>query len=490
MNLYVLLIPILLPLIGGAVLPLFHFTERKHRQFYIGTVVLLNTIITFLLLCMRPEGSIVILNMAGRLEVALHVDGLGTVFAAIVAGLWPFATLYAFEYMKHEGKETKFFSFYTMTYGITMGIAFAANLMTLYMFYEMLTLITLPLVMHAMDKKSVRAGRKYVFYSIGGAAFAFIGFMFILIFGNMDFVYGGNLNMDLIGKSEELLRLMYVFAVLGFGVKAAIFPFHGWLPSASVAPTPVTALLHAVAVVKAGAFAIIRITYYSFGTDFLYGTWAQQVILIFAMVTIVYGSSRAVKEQHIKKRLAYSTISNLSYIIFGAALMTPAGLIGSLTHMVFHAVMKITLFFCVGAIMYKTHREYVSEITGFGKKMPVIMACFTISSLAVIGIPPLAGFISKWNLASAAAENGTVLSIIGIGCLLLSALLTAIYLMTIVVRAYFPSRDFNMKKIADVEDPNWLMKLPVLVLSIAVIGFGIYAVPLMNFFAKIAAGLI
>ena len=212
--------------------------------------------------------------------------------------------------------------------------------------------------------------------------------------------------------------------------------------------------------------------------------------MIFAMVTIVYGSSRAVKEQHIKKRLAYSTISNLSYIIFGAALMTPAGLIGSLTHMVFHAVMKITLFFCVGAIMYKTHREYVSEITGFGKKMPVIMACFTISSLAVIGIPPLAGFISKWNLASAAAENGTVLSIIGIGCLLLSALLTAIYLMTIVVRAYFPSRDFNMEKIADVEDPNWLMKLPVLVLSIAVIGFGIYAVPLMNFFAKIAAGLI
>ena len=248
-------------------------------------------------------------------SITLRMDGLSKVFAGLVAALWPFATLFAFEYMTHEKRENYFFTFYTATYGITLGIAFSANIATIYLFYELLTLITLPLVMHTMDDKSIKAGMTYIAYSIGGAAMAFIGMVLVLIYGNSsDFVYGGVLEAAKIGSRTNLLLFGYVLTFFGFGVKAAIFPFHKWLPTASVAPTPVTALLHAVAVVKAGAFAIMRMTYYSFGTDFLRGTWAQYLVMTFAIITILYGSSMAVKEQHIKRRLAYSTISNLSYM--------------------------------------------------------------------------------------------------------------------------------------------------------------------------------
>lgn len=490
MELYLLISPILLPLIGGAILPLFHFQNRRCRQWYVMSVVVATSFATFLLLGHRPEGTFRAINLAGRLEVSFHLDGLGSVFAGLIAALWPLATLYAFEYMKHEGGENRFFAYYTMTYGITMGIAFAANLMTLYMFYEMLTLVTLPLVMHQMNKKSIHAGRKYVFYSIGGAAFAFIGFIFILSYGNgMAFEYGGVLNMAAVGNKANLLRLAYVLAVLGFGVKAAIFPFHGWLPTASVAPTPVTALLHAVAVVKAGAFAIMRITYYSFGTDFLYGTWAQNIILIFAIVTIIFGSGKAVKEQHLKRRLAYSTVSNLSYIVFGTALMTPLGLAGGLTHMVAHAVMKITLFFCGGAIMYKTKREYVHEVRGLGRKMPVTLGCFTLAALGLIGIPPLAGFVSKWNLATAATYVENPLAMAGIFALLLSALLTAVYLFSVIIRAFFPGKGFDYKTLDGCEDPNCNMKLPLIVFCIAIVVIGVHSIPLVDYLQQVAQGL-
>ncbi len=491
MDLLYLIIPILLPIIGGAILPLFHFQNRKYRQWYVMIIVVATSLFTFLLIANHPQGTFQAINLAGRLEVSFHLDGLGTVFAALIAALWPIATLYAFEYMKHEGKENKFFTFFTMTYGVTIGTAFAANLMTLYMFYEMLTLVTLPLVMHQMNKKSIQAGRKYVYYSIGGAAFAFIGFIFILKYGNgMAFEYGGVLDLAKIGDRTNLLLLVYVLAVLGFGVKAAIFPFHGWLPTASVAPTPVTALLHAVAVVKAGAFAIMRITYYIFGTNFLSSTWAQKVILIFAIVTIIFGSGRALKEQHLKRRLAYSTVSNLSYIVFGVALMTPAGLFGALSHMIIHAVIKITLFFCGGAIMYKTHREYVYEVRGLGRKMPVTLACFTLASLGLIGIPPFAGFVSKWNLATAATYVENPIAMLGVIGLLLSALLTAIYLFSVIIRAYFPGHDFDVTSLDGCEDPNWNMKLPLIVFCFAIVVIGVHSVPLMEFLQKVATGLI
>ena len=474
MTKYMIIVPILFPIITGAILPLFRFTERKSRNIYTELVTLLNSIMVWVLLFNAPKGSVRALNLAGDLEITFMVDGLGSVFAGLIAFLWPIATLYAFEYMEHHGKENTFFTFYTMTYGVTLGIALAANLMTMYMFYEMLTLVTLPLVMAGMSREAIMAGRKYILYSMGGAAFAFIGFIFIFTFGTtMNFVPGGVLQGANIAGRGNLLRAVYVLAVLGFGVKAAIFPFHRWLPTASIAPTPVTALLHAVAVVKAGAFAIIRITYYSFGTEFLKGTFAQHTVMCFAMVTIIFGSARAVKEPHFKRRLAYSTVSNLSYIVFGASLMTQAGLAAALTHMIYHAVIKITLFFCAGAVLVRTHKEYVKELNGLGYRMPVTFAAFTVGALSLTGVPPFPGFISKWNLCTAAVAEGTPYAYAGTGVLLTSAFLTAIYMFTTLFRAYFPKDDFDRKTIQGFSDPGWQMRVPfvIFIIVMTVLGF-------------------
>lgn len=432
---------ILIPLLAGILVPVLPFRKRSHKEIFLEGAVILNSILVWYLLLHHSESTFLLAHFTGDLNISFRVDGMSMVFAGLVSGLWPFATLYAFEYMTKEEHENTFFLFYTMTYGITLGIALAANLLTMYFFYELLTLVTVPLVMHTLTREAILASRKYLYYSLGGAAFAFIGLIMVIVYGTTtDFILGGVLDPGKIGDKNNILLLIYVMAFMGFGVKAAVCPFNSWLPQAGVAPTPVTALLHAVAVVKSGAFAIIRLTYYSFGTEFLYGTWAQTTVIIVVMFTIVYGCSRALKETHIKRRLAYSTISNLSYILFGAVIMTPLGLTGALTHLVFHAVMKISSFFCAGAIMHQTDKRYVHELNGLGYKMPCVFGIFTVSSLALMGVPGLAGFISKWNLAGAAVNSRNSLAYAGIACLLLSALLTAIYMLSIVVRAFFPGR--------------------------------------------------
>lgn len=489
MNPIMMLVVILLPILGGALLPLLPFKKRLTRDIYIEALVLLNSILVFALLFNRPAEALAVVKFTGDWTISLRIDGLSMVFGGLVSFLWPLATLYSFEYMKHEEREKTFFMFYTMTFGVTLGIAFAEDMLTMYFFYELLTLVTVPLVLHTLKREAILAGRKYLYYSLGGAAFAFIGLMFLMVYGNtLNFTMGGILNPDKIGNRTNILLLIYVFSFLGFGVKAAVCPFNSWLPQAGVAPTPVTALLHAVAVVKSGAFAIIRLTYYCFGAEFLRGTWAQSVVMGVTMFTIVYGCSRAVKETHLKRRLAYSTISNLSYILFGVTIMTPLGMVGALSHMVFHAFMKICSFFCAGAIMYKTGRNYVHELDGFGRKMPKVFTMFTISALALMGVPGLAGFISKWNLAQAAVESGNVMSYFGIGALLISALLTAIYMLNIVVRAFFPSAEFDYEKISDVEDPNWLMILPLTVFAVIIILFGLHSAPIVKFLNDVAIG--
>lgn len=481
---------ILLPFIAGILVPLLPFRQRSHKEIFLEGAVILNSILVWYLLLHHSESTFLLAHFTGDLNISFRVDGMSMVFAGLVSGLWPFATLYAFEYMTKENHENTFFLFYTMTYGVTLGIAFAANLLTMYFFYELLTLVTVPLVMHTLTREAVLASRKYLYYSLGGAAFAFIGLIMVIVYGSTtDFILGGVLDLAKIGDRTNILLLIYVMAFMGFGVKAAVCPFNSWLPKAGVAPTPVTALLHAVAVVKSGAFAIIRLTYYSFGTEFLRGTWAQTIVMIVVMFTIVYGCSRALKETHIKRRLAYSTISNLSYILFGAVIMTPLGLAGAITHLVFHAVMKISSFFCAGAIMHQTDKRYVHELNGLGYKMPCVFGIFTVSALALMGVPGLAGFISKWNLAQAAVNSNNPLAYAGIACLLLSALLTAIYMLSIVVRAFFPGRDFDDSSIQDAHDPNWKMLLPLFVFIAFIVLFGVHSQPIVDFFYDVAAGI-
>jgi multicomponent Na+:H+ antiporter subunit D len=489
MNSTVLMVvAVLLPILGGALVLLIPFKSRLQMMIYIEAVVLATSALVFWLLLNRPDGVFTLFRFTGDLSISFQIDGLSTVFAGLISALWPLATLYSFEYMKHEGHEKVFFMFYVVTFGVTLGIALSDNIVTMYCFYEMLTLVTVPLVMHTLSREAILASRTYLYYSLGGAAFAFIGMIFILVYGTTsEFVPGGVLDLAKIGDKTNVLLLIYVLCFMGFSVKAAMWPFSSWLPKAGVAPTPVTALLHAVAVVKAGAFTILRVTYYSFGADFLRGTWAQSVVMVFTIITIVYGCSRALKETHIKRRLAWSTVSNLSYILFGATLMTPLGLVGALSHMIFHAVMKICSFFCAGAVMYKTDRHYIHELDGFGRKMPKVFTIFTIASFALMGVPGLCGFISKWNLAKAAIESENPLAYVGVAALLVSALLTALYMLTIVVRAFFPGKSFDYSTIADVEDPNWLMILPLALFAVAMVYFGLHSGPVISGLEQIAA---
>lgn len=490
MNAGIMVVVVLLPILFGVLIPLLPFKERRHMMIYLEGIVLVTSLLVWTMLLVQPEGRFVLFRFTGNLSVSFRLDGLGTVFAGIVSTLWPLATLYSFEYMKHEGHEKFFFMFYVITYGVTLGIALAEDILTMYFFYEMLSLVTLPLIMHTLTREAILASRTYLYYSLGGAAFAFIGMIFILTYGTTAvFTPGGVIQAAALGDRQGLLQLIYVLCFCGFSVKAAMFPFSSWLPKAGVAPTPVTALLHAVAVVKAGAFTVIRVTYYSFGTELLRGTWAQTVVLGLTVFTIVYGCSRALKETHLKRRLAWSTVSNLSYILFGAALMTPLGLTGALSHMVFHAVMKICSFFCAGAVIYKTGRNYIHELSGFGRKMPKVFVIFTISGLALMGVPGLCGFVSKWNLAKAAVASENPLGYLGVAALLVSALLTAIYMLTISVRAFFPGRDFDYSTISDVEDPNWMMILPLVIFVIAMFVFGLHSEPVIAALESIAAAM-
>ncbi|MCQ2521022.1 MAG: proton-conducting membrane transporter [Lachnospiraceae bacterium] len=484
---YMLLVVIVLPMITGILMSVIPWKSRRASLIFLETLVILNSILMWCILLNRPAEAFTFAKFTGSLTLTLKLDGMGMVFAGIVATLWPLATLYAFEYMTKEEHERTFFMFYILTYGVTVGISLAGNLLTMYFFYELLTIVTVPLVMHTLTREAIVASRKYLYFSIGGAAFGFLGLIFMNIYGKLDFVLGGTLDLAKIGDRTNILLLIYVLAFMGFGVKAAIWPLSSWLPQAGVAPTPVTALLHAVAVVKAGAFAILRFTYYCFGTDFVRGTWAQYLLMGITMFTIVYGCSRAVKETHIKRRLAYSTVSNLSYILFGCCIMTPLGMVGALSHMIFHAVMKICSFFCAGSIMHQTEKHYVHELDGLGRKMPWVFGIFTVSSFALMGVPGLAGFASKWNLATAAFESGNPVAIGGVGCLLISALLTAIYMLTIVIRGFFvaPSKEDEGK---NYKDPNWMMLVPLMIFVILMIFFGMKSQLVTDFLTKVAGG--
>lgn len=554
MNQVLLCVPALLPLAGGmGLLCLGLFGRRAGRTGgekalfgYAALITLANSLVLWWLIFRTGEEErFVLFRLYGELKVMFRLDKMGKVFAGLISVLWPLAVLYSFEYMKGEKRNVTFFSYYLMTYGVTAGIALSGNLMTLYLFYELLTLATFPLVLFPMTKEALRASRRYLYYSIGGAAFAFLGLVFVLTFsvtGNTEFFPGGILDLAKADARRNTLLFIYLLAFFGFGVKAVVFPCHRWLPLATVAPTPVTALLHAVAVVKSGAFAILRLTYFSFGTEFLWGSWAQWAVMAAAMVTILYGSTMAVREAHWKRRLAYSTISNLSYILMASAMMSPLGLAAALCHMAAHAFMKICSFFCAGAVMHQTGKTYVYELDGMGRRMPVTFGCLTIASLSLIGIPGFAGFISKWSIAKAAFSCGIdgienfgrwgFLPFAAAAVLLYSALMTAVYMLTVVIRGYFNSSEgkdgaetsgvrkdgmetssrgkdgaetssegkdgmktsserkdgmeTNMGR-ANVEnlDPSWKMLLPLVLFAAVILGMGLYSQPLVKYFMVI-----
>lgn len=485
---------IIYPLIAGAVLLIWAPKDRKSRNDYVMRVVLITSaVVIATVLTSWFQGAnataLHVLRMSSKLSLDFRLDGASMLFGLLIGVLWPVTTLYAFSYMEHEGNENKFFAYFIMTYGTVAGIAFSANMLTMYLCYELMTLATLPLVMHEMDGKARSAGQKYILYSMTGAALIFVTLMFLLEYGvSLDFVFGGILDYSRMAGHEKDLMIVFVLGFFGFGVKAAIFPFHGWLPAASVAPTPVTALLHAVAVVKSGAFAVMRLIYFLFGTSFLFGTWAQYLVMMAAAFTIVYGSVSALRMPHLKRRLAFSTISNLSYILLSFAIMTPLGLLGGFLHMLFHAVCKITLFFCAGSILHHGHLEYSADMEGLHKKMPVTCAVFLIAGLALMGVPPFGGFISKWTIATAATSLGIWAGYAAAAALIVSAVLTALYMLTPVIRFYFP---LNNAPALDehIHEADWQMIVPLIGLIVLLIALSLGSGTVVEFLSKIGGGI-
>ena len=468
-----MLCAILFPILAGLGLAAWRPHGRIARQNYVlASACITAALALWAVFTLRDGPLFTLLTMGDHLSIAFRVDGLSCLFAALVSVLWPLACLYAVEYMSREGHENRFFTFYLASFGVTLGIAFSANALTMYLFYELLTLATLP----AMDSKVRYAGRVYLTYSMCGAALGFLAMVMLLEHGGTVFLLGGSLVCPA-GK-ENTLRAAYVLGFFGFGVKAAVFPGHKWLLRASVAPTPVTALLHAVAVVKAGVFAVTRLTWYGYGPALLRGSWAQYLVMGAAIFTIVYGSSKALRTKHLKRRLAWSTISNLSYVLLGVTTLTTAGLAAGMVHMIFHAVLKITLFFCVGAVHYKLHRDFVPDVEGCGVLMPIVFGCFATASLGLMGVPPLAGFTSKWMLATSAVGLGEWIGYLAAAALILSALLTALYLMQIVLLAFFPrqNRQLTVRVPRQARrDPGIRMILPLITLSVGSVALGLGA---------------
>ena len=472
------LLPVILfPILSGALIQAFRIRERKAVRIYTGAVTLLTSVAAWLLILRADESGCVLLKFTRDFTLKLRFDACGRFFAGIVATLWPLTVCYAFEYLEDDPRQHTFFTWFTMAYGVTLGISMSGNLFSLYIFYELLTLVTVPLVMHTGTREAIRAARTYFGFSLGGAAFALISILYLMT---------GETSVE----SVQITRIFYFLGVLGFGVKSAMFPLHAWLPKASVAPTPVTALLHAVAVVKAGVFSVIRLTYFGYGTDLLKGSYVQILLLGLSAFTILYGAVRAVKEVHWKRRLAYSTVANLSYILFGVFLMTDAGLQGALLHMAFHAQIKILAFFSAGAVLHQTGRAYIYEMDGLGRKMKVTFACFTVSAIALTGIPPMSGFISKWHLLTAAASADTPFSFAGAGVILFAALLTAVYMFTMVRRAWFPGKETEIQKNENVREAGLFMLIPMVILAAGILFTGLFPGTVMMHVREIAGSVL
>ena len=379
-----------------------------------------------------PQATL--LEISPGISVTLRADPAGMVFALLAAFLWTGTSVFSIGYMRGLGerKQTRYFAAFALSLSATMGVAFAANLLTFVLFYELLTLFTYPLVVHRETDEAVRAGRKYLAYALSGGLALIAATAWLQLLGvDASFTAGGFLSS--LTSSTQLWGL-FALLMFGVGVKAAVMPFHSWLPTAMVAPTPVSALLHAVAVVKAGVFGVLRVGAFVFGIDLLREMGAWQVITIMAAVTLLTASVLALRHDNLKRRLAYSTISHLSYIVLGVMLLAPVALTGALLHIVGHGVTKITLFFCAGAIDVRTHKERVSELDGIGRQMPVTMTAFALASLSMAGIPPFVLFTSKWFLGQGASSVGQQAFLL---VYLAGGVLSAAYLLPIVYRAFW-----------------------------------------------------
>lgn len=507
-----LLVSIALPVLAGLILSAASFLEHLKRtgasenrqnggeavesgnqkglHFCVGAVLALSVGLA-MAAAWTGEKSVTLFTLLDTIPVCFRADEIARLFVTIVSVVWLAAGFYAFVYMKHEGDEKRYFGFYLLLYGVLLGLDFAGNLITMYLFYELMTLTSMPLVLHNGTREAIMAALKYLFYSMCGAYGGLFGIFFLYRYcDSLTFTAGGTLNLAAASGHEGIL-LIAVFAMLaGFGAKAGMFPLHAWLPAAHpVAPSPASACLSGI-IVKGGVLAIVRTVYYIVGPAFLRGTWVQYAWMTLTLITVFMGSMLAFREKGFKKRLAYSTVSQVSYILFGLSLLNATAFTGAMLHTVAHAFIKCGLFLTAGVFLYYYGYTRVEQLVGIGKKMPVTMWCYTFFSLALIGIPPASGFISKWYLAEGAMQaNAGAFSWLGPVVLLLSALLTAGYLLPVTMKGFFPGeegagKDFSRK------EPSLFMLVPLIVLAALSILLGVLPNPLIQYVGEIAQTLL
>ena len=480
---WIILLPVVIPLLGAICLLCMRKLLDKSSVRLAVFCFVVATLCAVMAVDLSGELSFTVLSIMPKLPVFLRVDDLGRLFATLTVSMWLLSTWFSFRYMDHQERETRYQIFSLLSLSALLGVCLSGNLITTYLFYEMMTLATFPLVLHEQTKEAISAGMTYLYYSIAGAFLGLIGIFFL--YGNasdrsqaggiLGYVPGGFLQN--VEDKDGLLVVIFLMLV-GLACKAGMFPLHGWLPKAHpVAPAPASALLSGN-ITKMGVLFTIRVIFYSVGVDFLQGTWVQNALLTLSLTTVFLGSMLAYREKLFKKRLAYSTVSQVSYCLTGIYLLSGTAVTGALLHVVFHSIIKNLLFLCTGAVIFTTGKTRVDELKGLGKKMPVTMWCFTLGGLSLVGIPPFSAFISKWYLATGAIETKlSVFCYLAPVVLLISALLTAGYLLTITANAFFGE---EAEDAIPVKKSIFLL-LPLILLAVATTVFGLLPNPLTNF---------
>ena len=489
-----MLAAVLLPMLGALMVMFLPWLNerRENRCLLVGAVLLLECLVVALV-ALDGERSLVLFHMTQQLPIALHSDGTSQVFSAVMALMWTISGFYSFVYMKHEKNEQSYYAFYLMTLGTLMALTLSGTMVTMYLFFEMTTLLSVPLVLHTRTKEAVAAGIKYLIYSVAGATMGLLG-IFILTpnLSSPYFAAGGTLMADSLKVSRETLLGIIFVTLVGFGTKAGMFPMHGWLPTAHpVAPSPASAVLSGV-ITKAGVLCIFRMIFYVIGPDFIRGTWVQMALLACSTITVFMGSMLALREKLLKKRLAYSSVSQVSYVLCGLFILDTMAFQGGLLQLVFHALTKDALFLCAGTIIFLTGITRVEDMRGLGKRLPWTMWLFTICAISLVGIPPLGGFISvvyRRRLLTASIPvrifNWLVPTV-----LLISALLTAGYLLPPSISAFFDLRQEGEQTAALTrEKPVLMMLVPMLILAAAIAVLGVFPGGMIDSFGRLAASL-
>ncbi len=422
-----------------------------------------------------------LLRFGGPLDLTFRVDALGYLFSMVSSSMWLLVNVYTIGYMEHEHQKKRFFAFFSLSLFAAFGIAYAENLFAFFLFYEALSIFTYPLVIHAGTKEAMKAGSKYMIYTLGGGGLLLIGIIVTyFVTGTLTLSEPGIFSVN---DGAELIKVLFFMYLIGTGVKAGVMPLHHWLPAAMVAPTPVSTLLHAVAVVKAGAFGVLRVVYSVFGVDVLGELGLGWVLAFIGAFTVIVASTIAIRQDNLKRRLAYSTISQLSYIVMGAgigvigAVGAPLAAIGAMTHIANHAFTKGTLFMCAGIIAEETGKKNISQLNGIGRRLPLTMTAFTIGAFGMIGLPPLAGFATKWWLGIGAGEAGAP---IFMAVLVGSSILNSIYFLPICYRAFFMKPDGEVEEKALQRPRNrpetaYTMLVPIMTTTVICFILGIFA---------------